>query len=282
MRDRRHRSWPWARASAMLAMTAMAMVWPRAAAAQYNAPPLSSLAIGERYHVEVSGTLWNPDVVGVVSSNEFGLVGSTLDLVNDLAFKQTRFTDVRLVLRPARKHKLRFQYTPISYEADTVLSREIIFRGQKIKPSIPITSTFDWKVMRFGYEYDFVYRNRGFVGLLIEGRYTQFGASIAAPLAGTAEFTSAKAPLPALGLVGRAYILPNVALNFEVSGMKLPDIDPKYQANYYDWDINGVANLTNNFGVQVGWRRMTTFLKIDDDSGDFKFQGIYFGASLRY
>jgi hypothetical protein len=282
MRDRRHCSWPCIRAGAVLAIAAIAIAWPRAAAAQYNAPPLSSLAIGERYHVELTGTLWNPDVTGLVSSDEFGQAGTSLDFVTDLGFKQTRFTDLKFVLRPARKHKLRFQYTPISYEGENVLAREIIFRGQKINATLPISTTFEWKVMRFGYEYDFVYRNRGFVGLLIEGRYTQFGASVMAPLVGVSEFTSAKAPLPALGLVGRAYIAPSIALNFEVSGMKLPDVDPKYKAEYFDWDINGTVNLTNNFGVQVGWRKMTTMLLIEDDGGDFKFQGLYFGASLRY
>lgn len=271
-----------ARAVLMTAIAAIALAAPRPAAAQYTAPPLSGLAIGERYHAELSGTLWNPDLMGIVSSDEFGHAGTALDFAADLGFQQTRFTDVRFVARAARKHRFKLQYTPISYAASSVLKREIVFRGQRYQAALPISSTFDWKIARFGYEYDFVYRDRGFVGFLIEGRYTQFGASLAAPLVGLSEFTTAKAPLPALGLVGRGYVAPNVAINVEVSGFRLPDIDPKYAADYWDWDVNGVINLTNYVGVQVGWRRMSTFLKIEDDSGDFKFQGLWFGASVRY
>ena len=96
------------------------------------------------------------------------------------------------------------------------------------------------------------------------------------------EFTSAKGPMPAIGLVARGYVAPNVALNFEVSGFRVPNVSEKYQARYYDWDINGTINVTNYFGVQLGWRRMTTFLNIDRDGGDFKLQGLWFGAAVRY
>jgi hypothetical protein len=122
--------------------------------------------------------------------------------------------------------------------------------------------------------------------MLIEARYTQLDAQIAtkSPLVSPAlnEFSKLKAPLPALGIVGRAYPLQQVALNFEVSGFKLPNFDPKYKANYFDWDINGTVNVTNNFGVQVGWRKMTNFLAIEQDFADVQFQGMWFGAAVRY
>jgi hypothetical protein len=263
-----------------LAAFAMALALPTAAHAQYNAPPLTSTAIGEEYHVEVAGSLWNPAPVGRVSSEQFGQVGTDLDFVSDLGFEQTRFKDLRIVLRPARKHRFRMEYTPITYLADSVLKRTVTFNGISFPASLPVTSGFDWKVWRFMYEYDLVYRSRGFVGALIDARYTRFVASLEGP--GRSEFTSAKVPLPAIGVVGRAYVVPNVALNFEVSGFKLPDFDAKYRANYFDWDIHGTFNVTRYAGVEVGWRRMTTFLHIERDEGDFKFQGLWFGGALRY
>jgi len=220
-----------------------------------------------------------------VSSEQFKIVGNDIDLVNDLGFQQTRFKDLRIVLRPARKHRLRLQYTPISYTANTSFTKTIKFNGINFPASIPIDTAFDWKVWRFGYEYDMVSRNRGFFGVFVEGRYTEFLASLksATPLFVGSEFTEAKAPLPAIGVAGRAYVAPNVALNFEVSGFNAPSTLKKgYAANYYDWDVNGTINLTNNFGLQVGWRRMTTFLEIDSDKADFKFQGMWFGAAVRY
>ena len=76
------------------------------------------------------------------------------------------------MLRPAKKHKFRFEYTPIKYQAETVLNRDIIFNGIEFPVSIPIESEVIWRAYRFAYEWDFVYRDRGFVGLVLEAKYT--------------------------------------------------------------------------------------------------------------
>ena len=134
--------------------------------------------------------------------------------------------------------------------------------------------------MRIGYEYDVFYHPRGFIGILFDIRHTKLAARLASPIVD--EFTSATAPLPALGIVGRVYPIPEVAINFEVSGLRLPDIDPKYKADYFDWDIHGTFNASEHVGLLVGWRRISTFLQIETDKGDVKFQGMWFGAALRY
>ena len=36
------------------------------------------------------------------------------------------------------------------------------------------------------------------------------------------------------------------------------------------------------FGVQAGWRKMHTYLKVEKDKGDFTFQGIWFGGAVRF
>jgi len=266
----------------VLAMLVVAV--PSLARAQYHAPSMSNRAIGEKYHIELTGTLWNPQLTGVVASEQFGQIGDNLDFITDLGFQQTRFRDLRVVLRPSKKQKFRVQYTPIDYVGASTLSRTVVFNGIKYPVNLPVTSEFGWKVLRFGYEYDAFYKDRGFVGLVLEGRYTEMIASLAStsPLLQASEFSSAKAPLPAAGVVARGYVAKNVAIDFEMTGFQLPNIDPKYQANYYDWDVHGTFNFTNNAGVQVGWRRMTTFLQVKHDTADFKFQGMYFGGVVRY
>jgi hypothetical protein len=243
-------------------------------------------AIGERYFVEAAGTLWNPDLFGEISSEQFGIIGSTINFSDDLGYETTRFRDFRLVLRPSRKSKFRIQYTPIRYAAETSFTRTIVFNGVSYPVGVPIESSFDWKVWRFGYEYDVVYRSRGYVGILAEVRWTQMDARLATNSPAISprfdEFTTVKAPLPALGIVARAYPLPALAVNFELSGMKVPDIDPNYQGDYFEWDLGGTFNVTNNFGVQMGWRKATTFIGIEEDLGDLEFQGLWFGAAIRY
>lgn len=279
-------SWLTRRPGALAGVLGVTLLVPATARAQYSAPEMGSSAIGEKYHVEVGGTLWNPDLSGVISSEQFGLVGSQIDLLKDLGYTKTRFSDLRIVLRPSKKSKFKIQYTPIAYNAETSFTRDVVFNGIKFPVAVPIESQFSWKVWRLGYEYDFLYKPRGFVGMVIEGRYTTAEAELKtdSPIFSPAidEYNKRSAPLPALGVVGRAYPLPEVALNFEVTGFKLPNIDTKYQAKYFDWDINGTVNVTNNFGVQIGWRKLTNYMVIQKDSGDVQFQGIWFGAVARY
>lgn len=273
------------RPAVIVAILTFAALLPSVARAQYSAPRLSEEAIGEKYHVELSGTIWNPALSGEVSSNQFGITGTTLDFTNDLGFEQTRFREFSIVLRPAKKHRFRFQSTPIDYVAKTMLTRTIKYNGISFPATLPVESEFSWKVRRFGYEYDFAYMDRGFVGVLLEGRYTQFSSSLksTSPFLVASEFTTASAPLPAIGVVGRGYVTPNVALNFELTGFRVPAyFRDQAIGNYYDWDISGTVNLTNNVGVQAGWRRLTTHIELQNNFGDFKFQGLWFGAAVRF
>jgi hypothetical protein len=266
--------------AALAALVTLGSAVPAAAQLRDRLIAPTPPAIGEKYHIELGGTLWNPALTGIVSSDQFGIIGSDIDFVKDLGFQKTRFRDLRIVLRPATKHRFRLQYTPVEYTSDTTFTRDIVFNGIRFPLSVPVQAQFGWKVWRFGYEYDAYYASRGFVGVLFEARYTQLSTALTSKLAD--EYTIAKAPLPAIGLVARGYVLPEVAIDFEVSGFKIPKVAKKYEANYFDWDLHGTVNLTNNFGLQVGWRRATTFLGIDQDKGDLKFQGMWFGAAVRY
>ncbi|HKW01328.1 MAG TPA: hypothetical protein VJN96_16005 [Vicinamibacterales bacterium] len=248
--------------------------------------PVNNAAIGEKYHVEASFALWNPSVFGVISSDQFGIVGSDIDFATDLKYEQTKFRDLRFVVRPAKKHKFRLQYTPMSYESTTTFQRNIVFNGILYPVALPVASEFDWNVLRFGYEYDFVYTPRGYVGVVIEGRYTRFNAALTSPIA--SEFATARAPLPALGFAARGYVMKNVALNldwtfFNLDTFHLPEsLIKDTTATYHDVDINGTINFNENIGAQVGWRQTTTLLGIDQDHGNLKFQGMWFGVAVRY
>jgi hypothetical protein len=285
---------PWCRPAGRL-VTAFVLLGalPAVAAAQYVAPSLEYQPMGERYHFEFSGTIWNPSPTGSISSEQFGIIGSNIDFAKDLDFTQTRFKDMRIVLRPSKKQKFRIQYTPVQYTSSTALDRSVVFNGINFNVALPIQANFGWNVWRFGYEYDFLYKKRGYVGMLLETRLTEMTAKLASPI--DTEFTTVRAPLPSIGVVGRAYVTQEVAINFEVSGLcglqnsagKISasctqQPTAKYQASYFDWDIYGTVNLTNYVGAQVGWRRMTTFIDVNQDTGNLKFQGLWFGGVVRY
>ena len=248
--------------------------------AQLRRPAPARPVLGENYRLEIGGAWWKPSLFGSVSSDRLDLVGSKIDLVDDLGFGEARFKDLRITARPGRKHKLRFQYTPLEYAASGQLARTVTFAGHTFDVALPVDSKLGWKVWRFGYEWDFLYRPRGFVGVLFEARKTELTASLSS-LVVTGDI-AAQAPLPALGLVTRVYALPDLALNFEISGFKAPEINHKYEGNYSDIEVSATVNVTNNLGLSTGWRRLNTNLRIQRDFGDLKFQGLWFGGAVRY
>jgi hypothetical protein len=250
------------------------------AAAQFGVSG-SDRATGETYHVEVAGYLWSPAPDIRISSEALGIIGSTIDFVEDLNIEKETFTQLKVVLRPGTKHKFRFEYTPIGYEAESTLRRTIIFNGQRFDVALPVETDVKWRAYRFGYEWDFLYRDRWFVGMLLELKYTDIEASLANALVGE-EFVHAQAPIPAIGIIGRGYVAPNVSITGEFSGFKLPDIDEDYKADYFDFDLYGTVNFNDHVGAQAGYRRLTVFYRIDQDEGDLKLKGLYFGGVFRF
>ena len=250
------------------------------AQAQYRVPA-SSTAIGEDYHVELSFNFWNPTPMAVVNSEALGILGTDVDLVNDLGIEKHRLKDLRIVLRPAKKHRFRINYLPISYSAESQVRREFVFNGLRYRVGLPVATTADFKAWRFGYEYDFLYRDRGFLGVLFDVKYTDVNVGLNSPIGD--EFTKAIAPLPTIGGVARVYAAKNVALNGEVSYVRVPEnLSDKVKGRYLDFDVNATYNPNKNFGVQAGYRSIDISYLADLDSGALTFKGLYFGATVRY
>jgi hypothetical protein len=240
----------------------------------------SGRATGENYHVEVAGNLWDPTPAIIIRSESIrGIIGSDIDFVEDLGVEKSWFTQLKVVLRPATKHKFRFEYTPIKYEGETVLKRDLIFNGIEFPVAIPVNSEFKWNAYRFAYEYDFVYRDRGFVGLVLEAKYTDVEASLQNNLA--LEFVHARAPIPAIGAIGRGYLAPNISITGEFTFFKLPEIEGN-SGRYFDFDLYGTVNFNDYVGVQGGYRSFDVVYKVDNDDGDLQLKGLYFGGVVRF
>jgi len=74
----------------------------------------------------------------------------------------------------------------------------------------------------------------------------------------------------------------DLAVNFELTGMKMPEFQGKYEGTYVDLDLSATVNITNNLGASFGWRKLDTNIRISQDFGDLKFSGFWFGGAIRY
>jgi hypothetical protein len=239
-------------------------------------------ATGEKYAVEVAYGWWSPNPDIEVSSESLGIPGTVIDFVEDFGFETKQLPEFRAVLRPARKHKFRLDYVPIKYEVEgAMLRRPITFNGQTFNVGLPINADTTWNTWRFGYEYDFIYRDRGFVGLLLEAKYTKASISFESPV--TSEFAEARAPIPAVGLIGRGYPVRNLAVTGEFSMFRLLNrVEDDYKAHYYDVDLYATLNFTNNVGVTGGYRSLDVSYTVDFDYGQLQMKGYYIMGVVRF
>lgn len=254
------------------------------ARAQDSARPASTSAVGENFHIEGGINLWNPSAdITVASSGSgalAGIIGTTIDAKNDLGLQDQQLREFQVTFRPAPRHKIRFQYIPIDYENSATLNRTINFNGQRYDVGLPVNSSLQWNTYRFGYEFDFLRKSSGFAGFIADLKYTDVQASLNSPV--ISEFTQVKGPIPAIGGIGRYYIVPNVAITGEFTVFQLPTIQNQYSGHYVDIDIYGTFNFLNNFGVQGGYRSIDVGVVDKLDTGSVTLKGIYFGFVARY
>jgi|SoiMethySBSTD1v2_1073268.scaffolds.fasta_scaffold600714_1 hypothetical protein len=254
---------------------------PAVARAQFAATPFADPATGERYHVESALQFWNPEPNLKVSSESLGIIGSEIDAKSDLGIQQKRLMELRFVLRPARKHKFRIAYLPMNYTATNSVHRDFTFNGIRYGVNLPVKTEFKWDTWMLGYEYDFVYRDRFFAGMVLQAKLTNVQVNLQAPIG--SDFVIAKAPIPNIGGIVRFYAAPNISITGELDGAKVPEsINEDYKAHYWDFDLYGTVNFNDYAGVQVGWRSIDVAYLVKKDQGTFEMKGLYFGGVVRY
>ena len=253
-------------------------------------------ATGETYNVELVGGFWAASPEIDLSSDSLGITGADIDFVSDLGLQKKRFREFRLVLRPAQKHKFRIQYVPIGYQADTTLERPIAFQDVKYDVKVPVSTSINLKAWRFGYEYDFIYRNRGFLGVIVEAKYADLETKLKSVIGDETignQFTRERIPIPAVGGIGRIYPTRNLSLTVELTGFRWWDSEDNNASNYGGWltqgqgqhidlDMYGTANFSDTFGIQAGYHTLQLGYVIDEDSIAVKLSGPYLSGVLRF
>src|SRR5471030_1307694 len=103
------------------------------AAAQYKPQAVDQPATGESYHIEGGVGYWFPSAEVTIASAGSGalsgLPGSQIDAKRDLGLTDQRFPEFQIQLRPARSHKFRLNYTPVTYSQSATLNATLVFNG---------------------------------------------------------------------------------------------------------------------------------------------------------
>ena len=159
------------------AVSALLLLLAAPAAAQYTMPTQSEPATGEKYNVEVAFGFWNPTPEIVFSSEQFGITGQRnqpLERPRCAAGDVSRFP--RGAAPRHASTSSASSTSPSSTRSTPCWPGSIVFNGIVYSVGLPVQGEFKWDAWRFGYEYDFIYRDRGFVGVIAEAKYTHVSA----------------------------------------------------------------------------------------------------------
>jgi hypothetical protein len=157
--------------------TALAgLVLPTAAHAQFTATPFSDPATGERYHIEASGAFWNPPPDIVMRASRWGWPArrSRRDRPGHPATAHQGI--------PRRAAAGQEAQVPAELHSDGLpgvltLRRDIVFNGIKYSVNLPVTTELSWNTWHLGYEYDFLYRDRWYAGVVVQAKVTDIQAN---------------------------------------------------------------------------------------------------------
>lgn len=233
--------------------------------------------------LEVGLRYWKPSPELVLSTE--GLMGvgiGNVDFVQEFGIEDKSFPEFRASI--GRSHKFRFSKVSFDYSAEAAIERTIVFQGRTFTVGAPATADIKWDLWTFGYEWDFISRDGGFLGFVTDLKYNKVVASIESPALASIAATDVTAPIPTIGLIGRAYLGSAGSITTEFTGLSLSrkNDDTQFEGKFYDFDIYGTIHLGRHLGAQVGYRSVDVHYLVDGDLGDLKMKGPYVGGTLRF
>jgi len=241
---------------------------------------------GEEYRVEFSLRFWSPTPELSLSTGRLAGLGiGPVDFVQTFGIEKDRFTEYSVTSK-AGKHKFRYGSIPISYTKEAVITRTIQFGGITVPVSTTASTEVDWRLRRYGYEWDFVAADRGYLGLIADVKDNKFSANISAGPYGS-EDADVRVWVPTVGLGARGYVHRLVSFtgefNLEVTRFKGFDrLKTDWDGHLVDFDVYSTVNLGRNVAIQGGYRSLRVDYTSDSDTANIRLQGLYWGGNLRF
>ena len=159
--------------------------------------PLTSSA----FEIGARGYYWFPSLDGKLRVDEASIIGTTIDFENDLAIEDEDYPSVEAFVGVG-KHHLDLGYTKIDYSGSNVLTRTIIFNGETYSKSSLVSSSIEYKMIDFHYQYDFIDLENALAGFSLGGVFQvkYLDGEVSLKTTGLDEKEDFTLPIPMVGL----------------------------------------------------------------------------------
>ena len=234
--------------------------------------PVSAFELGVR------GYYWFPELSGVMRVDDAGIVGTEINLEDDLDIDNESYPVVEM-FAGIGKHHLSLAFYNLDYDGDNVLTKDIYFDGKLFQTNERVVSGLEYDNYDVMYRYDLIdlenFLAGGSLGLVARLMVFDGSASItSATVTAKKDFT---APVPLAGAHFHVGILKDlIEARVLVTGMQYKD----------NTAFDGQAEISLTpfpfLDIHGGYR----FFKINVDEDDVKFDidnsGLYVGLTLSF
>jgi len=234
--------------------------------------PAGSVELGVR------GLYWFPDMQGDLQVDNSGIVGTKVDLREDLGIDNESYPWVD-VFFGIGKHHLTFSYYEANYAGSQYLQKDIWFNGELFSINELVDSKIDYKTYDLMYQYDIVdWENilAGFsLGIVGRVKYIEGEVALASATQTTKqEFT---APIPLLGANFHMGLLADVLeARVMLTGIGYSD------GNCVDGQAEVSLTPIPFIDITAGYRLFYLDADIDDIKFDFGTAGPYVGLTISF
>lgn len=156
--------------------------------------PATAFEIGAR------GYYWFPGLSGDLKVDGNGVIGTTVDLEDDLGMGDESYPIIE-IFAGLGDHHLSLSYYSADYDGTKTLSKPINFNGQTYATNTLITTNLKYDVYDFMYQYDLLDFENMLAGcsLGLVGKLKLFEGSVAVKSAAVSTEEDFTAPIPMIG-----------------------------------------------------------------------------------
>lgn len=238
------------------------------------AMPATAFELGAR------GSYWFPSLSGDVKADTSGVVGTKLNLKDDLGVGNESFPIVE-VFGGVGRHSASLAYTPIDYSGSKTLATAINFNGKTYAANANVHTDLELKMLDFQYKYKFLDLDNILAGFSLSAigqvKYIDGYAKIAETTTNTSAEYTIKAPIPMIGLGAHAGILAGL---LEARAMMTGVV---YSGNHL---YEALAELSFTpfpfLDINAGYKIMSLKVDHNDVFLDSTFSGPYVGVTFSF
>jgi hypothetical protein len=244
-------------------------------AALLAAPAHAQRAPAEDYTLRAEYLWWSPGPSGQLQKGLGDEPGTLLDARDDLGLGEAGANLARATFRLGGSWKLRGAWSPLDFRGDVLAPRSFAYGTTAVRAGDQVITALKGNYVTGELEWDFVERERGFLGFLFGVKYFDVDTLLLNVDASSRVAETERLPIPVLGLAGRAYVHPRVSLEVELSGLSAGD-----RGHVWELLLAARAHVSSRLAVTGGYRRLALEGRDDRDFFNLDLGTWTFGVEL--